>query len=65
MGARIVCTTVSSTDLADFDLQVSEMLNDEKWDRFYYQVTFIQDEHTFYAHIIFTENTSLVDLKAS
>ena len=65
MGARIICKTISSNDLKDFDQKVSIELNDEKWNRFYYSLVFAQDDHTFYAHIIFTENTSYVDLKTS
>jgi len=63
MSPRIFCSTVSSTDLNDFDLQVTEALNDEEWDGFSYNITFLQDEHTFYAHIIFTEITFYCDLK--
>ena len=55
MTDKIVCTTVSSTDLRDFDLQVTEQLNDERWEFYDYTITFIQDDATFYAHIIFTE----------
>lgn len=54
---RIVCHTIWSADIDEFDQKVSEELNKERWDRFTYQLVFKQDEHSFYAHIIFTEIT--------
>jgi hypothetical protein len=59
---NIVCTTISSTDANDFDLQVTNELNYEKWEGYFYQIVFIQDENTFYAHIVFTKNTHYCDL---
>jgi hypothetical protein len=56
MAPMVVCLTVMSTDVQDFDHQVSMALNNECRANYTYAITFLQDEHTFYAHIIFTEN---------
>jgi hypothetical protein len=63
MSPRIICKTIFSTDLTDFDQKVSFELNDTIWNNFTYKLVFIQDEHAFYAHIVFTEIMSYCDLK--
>ena len=60
MSPRIICVTVYAGTPEDFDKKLSIELNDSRWNQFYYTITFAQDEHTFYAHIIFTERTDLI-----
>jgi hypothetical protein len=55
MSPMIFCHTVSDTNLDEFDRKVSEALNEKHREDYTYKITFMQDEHTFYAHIIFTE----------
>jgi hypothetical protein len=56
MGSPMIfCHTVSDTNQEYFDQKVSEALNEEHRENYTYDITFLQDEHSFYAHIIFTE----------
>jgi hypothetical protein len=51
----VFCKTVFDNDPDEFDHKVSEALNEKHREDYTYEITFLQDKHTFYAHIIFTE----------
>jgi hypothetical protein len=59
----IICLTVTASDVEVFDRKVTVELNDMRWYRYTHVIHFQQDEHSFYAHIVFTERMNWVDLK--
>jgi hypothetical protein len=54
MNPTVICKSIRESNLQTFDAAVTAELNDEEWEFYDHTIHFQGDEHSFYAHILFT-----------